>query len=323
MNKFGSETVSAAKALDVLTVGIREGTLAPDSLAGALPRNLALASSLSIKIEELVGLYAALSKGGLEAAEIGTQVTALLRLLARSTPDQQEALLQIGLPIEDLRESSKTAEGLFGVLRTIKTSVGDDAELISRIFPDLEGLRGFLDLTGKGVVAAQNVMVTMQDHAEASTKAFSIMKDRVSFYTSAIVSNLEVVSVQLGEIFAPVINRILVWIRGFTTALAKAPYSVKVFGAGLLSIFPILFTMGFVLKLIALSVTVLTSSWLTWLKLSTAVRFQPLVKALRVLFTAIRLLGIASAPVAGLVVLAIAAGIRLIKGIGSFHQSAK
>ena len=77
MNAYGSDTLSASGATDVMVATVREGKLSAEELAESMGRTLPLASAMGVEFNEVGAAFAALSRTGTNASEAATQIRSI------------------------------------------------------------------------------------------------------------------------------------------------------------------------------------------------------------------------------------------------------
>ena len=119
MNAYGSDTLSASGATDILTAAVREGKLESSELAGSMGQVLPVASAMGVSFNDVGAAMAAMSRTGTPAAQAATQLTAIMAGLLKPTSQAEQALATMGLSSSGLKEQIRE-EGLLSVLGTLK-----------------------------------------------------------------------------------------------------------------------------------------------------------------------------------------------------------
>ena len=107
MNAYGSESLSASDATDILTAAVREGKLEASALAGAMGGVIPLASNMGVSFDQVGAAMAAMSKTGTDAATGATQLTAILASLKKPSAQAVDALDAMGLSTQGVQQSLK------------------------------------------------------------------------------------------------------------------------------------------------------------------------------------------------------------------------
>jgi TP901 family phage tail tape measure protein len=180
MNAYGSDVLSAADATDVMVSAVREGKLEASELAGSMGRVLPVASAMGVRFDEVGAAFAALSRTGTNAAEAATQIRGILTSLLKPTTDAQEALAEMGLSTQGLRQEIKE-KGLLAALETLKTNFDGNDEAAQRVFGNVRALSGIMDLLGANVDTTRAIFDSMTDSAGATNKAFETLQDSAEY----------------------------------------------------------------------------------------------------------------------------------------------
>jgi TP901 family phage tail tape measure protein len=177
MNAYGPETLSAARATDILVAGVREGKFEASALAGAIGSVLPTASALGVSFEEVVGLLALWSRTGADVSSSVTSLQAIMSTLLGTTEQGTALLADYGLSLEDLRVIAAGEGGLLEVMRLLDTTFGDNIEDLRTIVPNVRAFRGVMATLAQEAEVVDGVMGNVAESVgladEAMQKAFS------------------------------------------------------------------------------------------------------------------------------------------------------
>ena len=128
VNAYGSATLGATKATDVLTAAVRYGKLEPADLAQSMGMVLPVASAMGVSFNDVGAAFAAMSRTGTDASMAATQLRQILATILNPTQEAREELDKYGLSAEGLRQQLRE-RGLLSVLQTLTGTLGlnDDA----------------------------------------------------------------------------------------------------------------------------------------------------------------------------------------------------
>jgi len=177
MNAYGPETLSAARATDILVAGVREGKFEASALAGAIGSVLPTASALGISFEEVVGILALWSRTGADVSSSVTSLQAIMSALLGTTTEGKDMLEDYGLSLSDLREIAAGEGGLLAVMRLLDDTFGDNLEDLRKIVPNVRAFRGVMATLAQEAEIVDGVMTNVAESIdmadEAMRKAFS------------------------------------------------------------------------------------------------------------------------------------------------------
>lgn len=197
MNAYGSDTLGAAQATDVLTAAVREGKLSSEDLAGAMGSVLPVASNMGVQFHEVGAAFAAMSRTGTDAASGATQLNAILSGLLKPTKQAEDALNAMGLSSAGLKQQIKD-EGLLETLNTLKTAFDSNADAAQVVFPNIRALKGVLDLLGSGVEVNRGIFERMNSTMGMTQTAFDATAQSAEFRLRKAMNSSKESFAQLG-----------------------------------------------------------------------------------------------------------------------------
>ena len=230
MNAYGSDTLSASDATDILTTAVREGKLEASQLAGAMGGVIPIASNLGVGFDEVAAALAAMSRTGTDAANGATQLNAILSSIAKPTEQSIAAFERMGLTTDDL-ERSLAEDGLMNTMILLKNRIDAAGMSFTDIVPNVRAWKGVLDLTGAGMESNIAIFESLENHLGATQKAFETTAESASFKMTKSLNEmkgslLEVGSVLL-EMLVPVVTKLGNFLRGASDAFKELDQGTK------------------------------------------------------------------------------------------------
>jgi len=169
VNSFGSDTISAERAADILFAAVKDGKTTFDQLASSLSKAAPLAAAMGIDFEELAAAAAAITKRGAPTAEAMTQIRAIMVALKKPTADMKLLFKQLGVTNGDALIQTY---GLSGALQQVVTSAQSGGIEITKFFSETEALNGVLNLTGKNAEGFGASLANAYNSAGSAALAF-------------------------------------------------------------------------------------------------------------------------------------------------------
>ena len=272
INAYGAENLSAAEAVDHLTEAVRLGKLPPETLAAAMGRALPVASAMGVKFSEVAGMLAAMSRTGTNAEEGVTQLNAVMLALLKPADSAHKGLAQVGLSIDGLRKMAAGPQGLWGVLRELKTAFGDNIEAMTEIFPNVRALRGVFDLLGPGLSANNELLMEIRDSTGVTDEAFAAMAKTLAHQVRRAIATMNVALVQIGTHMAPTARKAIDFAQRMLEAFTRLPEATKAMVAQVLTIGPALLAAAAALKVLSIGLGIFTPLVVTVTKLGGLIR---------------------------------------------------
>jgi TP901 family phage tail tape measure protein len=259
MNAYGAENLNAAQATDILVAAVREGKTDAAELAGSLGFVLPVASEMGVQFHEVSAAMAAMTRTGSSASEAGTQLKAILSGLLKPSEGAEKALKEMGLSSAGLRKQIKE-EGLLKALQTLRKTTnkfGDDA--MAKVFPNIRGLSGVLDLMGSNAKDNEAVFKALSESGGELDFAFQNVSNTIDFkWNQAIASGkaalIELFNVIKGSLLPvlEVVSSVIQIVTDKFMALSPQMQQIVVIGALIAAaIGPILVILGTLVGLFA------------------------------------------------------------------------
>jgi TP901 family phage tail tape measure protein len=203
---YGASNLSAAEAVDILTVAVREGKGDPAELAGAMARVLPIASQLGVSFDQVAGAFASMSLTGADANEVATQVRQIMASLLTPTKEGEEALLAVGTSYAEIRNEI-AQRGLLPALESLKQKLGDNSEATAAVFGDVRALTGIYTILGENLDSTRQTFAATADATGALDDAFAVTEQSAAFKLDTALASLQDTLVELGAVAVPVVEK--------------------------------------------------------------------------------------------------------------------
>ena len=211
MNAYGSGTLSASGATDILTAAVREGKLEASALAGAMGGVIPLASNMGVSFDQVGAAMAAMSKTGTDAATGATQLTAILASLKKPSAEAEKAFSSMGMTTESVQKSL-SEQGLLSTLEMLQNGLKQTGQDTTAIFPNIRALKGVLDLTGAGLEDNRKVFDALTQSMGATNTAFEKTSKAASFKMTQGLNSMKESLMGVGQVIlvaiAPAVQKL-------------------------------------------------------------------------------------------------------------------
>lgn len=235
MATYGSDTIDAARATDILTATIREGRAEPSELASTLGRVLPVANQIGVSFEEVGGTVAYLSNVFGDTNRTVTATQGLFTKLASPTQQGRDALADFGLTASQL-QAAIDQDGLLGALDLLK-SVGFDqnAQAMAALFDDMEGRSAALALLGADAATLTGIFDATASSTGALDDALAGVDKNANAMSQAWV-DIQVALIEAGQIIGPVAADLAEWISAIVSSFADLPGPLQAVVVGFLAV---------------------------------------------------------------------------------------
>jgi TP901 family phage tail tape measure protein len=208
MNAYGRETLSAARATDVIVATARAGNFATDQFAGALGRVLPFAKQAQASLEDVGGAVALLTRTNGNAAESITQIRALFGAFVVPTQEAQKVLEEVGVSAEDLRDKIGK-DGLVSALQLLDRAVGGNREVLGRLLGSKEAASAAFQILDADAESLAGTFGVVRDSIGMTDDAFKTASEQSAFKFREALNKIRIAGIELGNILLPIVTKII------------------------------------------------------------------------------------------------------------------
>lgn len=259
MQAYGTETMGAAHATDVLTAIVREGNLEASDLAPTLGRVVGMASQLGISFEEVGANIATFTRLGVGAEEAVVGLRGVMGALLKPTEQSKAALASIGVTMSQLRDRV-SKQGLASSLQFLMKQFKGNDEGLAALIPNVRALSNVLGTAGAQADNYTKIVSNLNNANGIVDKGFKKVTQTADFKFRTALVNLKNAGTELGNTFMPLAVNLAGAVSKLLQPLASLDQNTRnwIVGIGLAvaAIGPILFIIG---KLVAVITTVITT----------------------------------------------------------------
>ena len=188
------------KAADLAFQTVKLGQTSFPELASSLGKVIPLASTLSVKQEDLFGAMSTLTGVTGETAEVSTQLKATMQGFLSPSTNMTKSLEKLGYATgKDLLES----KGLQGALELLKESVGGNELEFAKLFSSVEAQTAVLSLAGEQADNFRNKTAQMYEAGGAAQSAFEKATNTTAAKIERAKTTLSNLGLVLGDTFLP------------------------------------------------------------------------------------------------------------------------
>ena len=198
VNAYGTETINASEAVDVLIATVQEGKAGADEFASAIGSVVPIASSAGVSIQEVGAMMAILTRSGASASEAATQVAGIIRAVVKPSSQATKELGKLGLSMDNVRESVRD-RGLNATMQELTQLL--DEEGIARFAGRAEALNGILGTTGDKFETTQSALETTINSLGRGEEAFERVGETAAQKAAVVSAAWQNTKQELGEIF--------------------------------------------------------------------------------------------------------------------------
>jgi TP901 family phage tail tape measure protein len=217
MNAYGSDTLSAAQATDIIVAAARAGNFETSQFAGSLGDVLPAAQLAEASFADTAGAVSLLTRTNGDAGKSITQVRALFNKLGTPTKQTIKALGEVGLTAGDLRESM-AEQGLVGTLGLLNDAFDGNQEKIGNVLGSVEAQSAAFTILNSDAQTISDTFGVVADSAGITDEAFGVVQETTAFKMRKAFADLKASLIDIGEIILPFVQK---FADGFATIAQK------------------------------------------------------------------------------------------------------
>ena len=191
------------KAADLAFQTVKLGQTSFPELASSMGKVIPLASTLSVKQEDLFGAMSTITGVTGETAEVATQLKATMQGFLSPSTNMAKSLEKLGYATgKDLLES----KGLQGALDLLKESVGGNELEFAKLFSSVEAQTAVLSLAGEQADNFRNKTTQMYEAGGAAQSAFEKATNTTAAKIERAKTALSNIGLVLADTFLPYVS---------------------------------------------------------------------------------------------------------------------
>lgn len=209
VNAYGEDVLSATEASDLMFTAVKLGKTDFGQLSNSLFNVIPTASALGVEFGDVTAALAAMTAQGTPTSVATTQLRQLFVELSKEGTKTSDVFAEIaGKSFKEfVAEGGNTQEAL----QLLEQHASEAGIGINDLFGSVEAGSAALALTGRGTEAFGSALEQMGGSAGATETAFQEMEASVARQITKIRANIDVILIQLGDQFLPILSRLLDW----------------------------------------------------------------------------------------------------------------
>jgi TP901 family phage tail tape measure protein len=228
LNAYGTETLSAARATDIIVATARAGNFETSQFAASLGNVLPFAKQAQGSMEDVGGAVALLTRTNGDAAKSLTQVSALFGAFVSPTKQAQKILASIGLTAGDVRDSIGQ-KGLAATLQDLDKRLDGNREKMGDLLGRKEAQSAAFQILDADAASLAETFGVVTDSVDMTGEAFGVTSDTASFKMRAALTGIKTSLIELGEVIAPFVAQFADKIKQLTDSFAALSPQTKQF----------------------------------------------------------------------------------------------
>lgn len=218
INAYGKENITAARAADILTEAVSQGTAEADAFANVVGRVVPAAAGLGVSFDQVTAALAGMTLTGLSAEEAAVGLNQVFISLLKPTKQSADAMEDMGLSAAGLRQQLKE-EGLLATLRTLEERFGANEDAAAQVFGNVRALRSVTSLLTLDQAQLNAIFDKTADSLGRAATAYE-ETEGPQREMQRNLADLQATAIELGTDILPMVVAVLKEIAGGARALA-------------------------------------------------------------------------------------------------------
>jgi len=229
MNAYGKEVLTSARAGDILTAAVREGTAEASDMANQIGKVVPMAKLLGVSFAQVAGATAAMTLTGMNAAQATTSLTQIFTQLLKNSHEAVGLIAKDHQTLAMLR-AELVAGNLPDVLDKINKIMEDSGNTLAQFFGNKRSLTGGLNLIND-LERTKAVMLAVEMSAGDLSKGWremdDTMKNQLKHATTALNDAFKTLGMSMRGSLISVFKDFTVWIKSVTKAYSELTVSAQ------------------------------------------------------------------------------------------------
>lgn len=209
VNAYGSETLDAQKASDIMFTTVKKGITTYEELSSSLFNVVPTAAALGVEMGDVGAAMATLTSIGTPTTIATTQLRAAL--LDLSDPGKETAKIFKELSGKTFKEFIADGGNLADALSIMEDAAKKSGVEVADMFGSVEAKAAVLGLTGEHMGVFTEDILAMGDSEGATDTAFDTMEQTFSRRIEKLQAKMEVGMINLGEALIPYAEALMDW----------------------------------------------------------------------------------------------------------------
>ena len=214
---YGSETISAARATDIITATARAGNFETSQFAGALGKVLPFAQQAGGSLEDVGGATALLTRINGDASRSVNQVSRVFGSFVAPTARSEKMLASVGLTAQDVRDSIGE-RGLVATLRDLDDRFDGNREMLAKVLRGSEAQSAAFSILDADADTIAETFGVVTDSLDMTNDAFDVTSQTTGFQMRQAFQDLKNTLIDFGEIIMPFVQMLAERIKGIAEA---------------------------------------------------------------------------------------------------------
>jgi len=179
INAYGMEAEAATEVSDIMFATVKRGKLTYEELATSLGTVIPVAATIGVEFRDVAAAIASLTRQGVVASKATMQLRQVMMAILKPSAEAEEITEALGIA---MGKNALEAIGLAGWLDTLREKTKGNADIMTKIVPNVRALTAVLALTGKAAKGFSYDQEFMTETMGFTDDAFRKQTESIDFW---------------------------------------------------------------------------------------------------------------------------------------------
>ncbi len=177
VNSYGLSMKDVSKVTAAFFSAQKFGKVTVEELNQEVGSSAPIAHAAGVSFQELLSIYAELTKEGIKATEATTAIKGIINAVIKPTQESEKVFKSLGIQVG---LTAVRQQGLYNILVKVANATGDNADALTKLIPNRRALLGITALGTDALKDYDKILKTVnEDYGKNSslTKAYGVQMD--------------------------------------------------------------------------------------------------------------------------------------------------
>ena len=213
-NAFAQQGTSVTQITDSLFQAVKDGQTTFEQLSSTLGRVSPLAASVGVRIDEVAGSIAFLTKSGIETDQAITGLRAVLSSVIKPSKEAADEANRLGIAFS--ASAIKQAGGFAAFLEQIKNASNGSSASIARLFGDVNAINTVIAIANGNFGDFNKTLESNKNSLGATALAAKELKNSFDFQAGQAEQSIKNLATSFSVFLLPALKSTLAGFKGLT-----------------------------------------------------------------------------------------------------------
>ena len=179
INAYGMEAEAATEVSDIMFATVKRGKLTYEELATSLGTVIPVAATIGVEFRDVAAAVASLTRQGVVASKATMQLRQVMMAILKPSVEAEEITERLGIA---MGKNALETIGLAGWLDVLRKKTKGNADIMTKIVPNVRALTAVLALTGKAAKGFAFDQEFMNETMGFTDEAFIKQTESIDFW---------------------------------------------------------------------------------------------------------------------------------------------